>query len=90
MGTPAAPDSPHTFSENTAVRSARVAETREKDRPGGILALPNRFLQTFVSQRYRDELQRYAESVGLERVEMVVDPTVSAVAVDARTAPSDV
>ena len=49
-----------------------------EERPGGILALPNRFLKTLVAQRYADELERYAASVGLARVEIVVDPTVSA------------
>jgi hypothetical protein len=48
-----------------------------EERPGGILALPNGFLKTLVSKRYGDELGRYAESVGLERIEIVVDPTVS-------------
>jgi hypothetical protein len=49
-----------------------------EDRPGGILALLNGFLKTLIAKRYGDELARYAESVGLERVEIVVDPTVSA------------
>jgi hypothetical protein len=35
-----------------------------EERPGGILALPNRFLNTLVAQRYADELARYAASVG--------------------------
>ena len=55
-----------------------------EERPGGILALPNGFLKTLVAQRYGDELARYAESVGLARVEIVVDPTVSAPAADER------
>jgi hypothetical protein len=53
-----------------------------EERPGGILALPNGFLKTLVAKRYGDELARYAESVGLERVEIVVDPTVSVHAAD--------
>jgi hypothetical protein len=35
-------------------------------------------LKTLVAKRYGDELVRYAESIGFERVEIVVDPTVSA------------
>ena len=53
-----------------------------EERPGGILALPNGFLKTLVAKRYGDELARYAESAGFERVEIVVDPTVSAPAAD--------
>jgi hypothetical protein len=53
-----------------------------EERPGGILALPNGFLKRLVAQRYGDELVRYAESVGLARVEIVVDPTVSVRAAD--------
>jgi hypothetical protein len=53
-----------------------------EERPGGILALPNWFLKTLVAQRYADELERYAASIGLARVEIVVDPTVSAAAID--------
>jgi len=53
-----------------------------EERPGGILALPNGFLKTFVAQRYACELERYAVSVGLARVEIVVDPTVSATTAD--------
>jgi hypothetical protein len=53
-----------------------------EERPGGILALPNGFLKTLVAQRYADELRRYAASAGLERVEIVVDPTVTAVSPD--------
>jgi hypothetical protein len=53
-----------------------------EERPAGILALPNGFLKTLVSKRYGDELARYAESVGLERIEIVVDPTVSVHAAD--------
>jgi hypothetical protein len=53
-----------------------------QERPGGILALPNRFLKTLVAQRYGAELTPYAESVGFERVEIVVDPTVSATTAD--------
>src|SRR5664279_5341058 len=49
-----------------------------EERPGGILALPNGFLKTLVAKRYGDQLLGYAESVGFERVEIVVDPTVSA------------
>ncbi len=49
-----------------------------EERPGGILALPNGFLKTLVTQRYGDKLARYAESVGFEHVEIVVDPTVAA------------
>jgi hypothetical protein len=49
-----------------------------EERPGGILALPNGFLKTLVAKRYGDELARYAATVGFERVEIVVDPTVSA------------
>jgi hypothetical protein len=52
------------------------------ERLGGILALPNRFLKTLVAQRYADELEPYAASVGLARVEIVVDPTVAAPAGD--------
>jgi hypothetical protein len=59
-----------------------------EERPGGILALPNRFLKTLVAQRYADELERYAASVGLSRVEIVVDPTVSAPTNDAPPAES--
>ncbi len=55
-----------------------------EERPGGILALPNGFLKTLVATRYGGELDRYAESVGLERVEIVVDPTVSVRATDAQ------
>ena len=55
-----------------------------EERPGGILALPNGFLKTLVAKRYGDELARYAESVGFERVEIVVDPTVSARTADER------
>ena len=47
-----------------------------EERPGGILALPNGFLKTLVAKRYGDELARYAELAGFERVEIVVDPTV--------------
>jgi Replication initiator protein A len=53
-----------------------------EERPGGILALPNGFLKTIVAKRYGDALNRYAKSVGLERIEIVVDPTVSAPAAD--------
>jgi hypothetical protein len=53
-----------------------------EERPGRILALPNGFLKTLVAKRYGDELMRYAESVRLERVEIVVDPTVSILAAD--------
>lgn len=52
------------------------------ERPGGVLALPNGFLKTLVTQRYADELDRYAASSGLERIEIVVDPAVSAVSGD--------
>ena len=45
-----------------------------EERPDGILALPNGFLKTLVSQRYRAELDRYAESAGFEAIEIVVDP----------------
>jgi hypothetical protein len=48
-----------------------------EERPGGILALPNGFLKTIVAKRYGDELARYAEAVGVESIEIVVDPTVS-------------
>ena len=53
-----------------------------EERPDGNLALPNGFLKTLVAKRYGDELARYAESVGLERIEIVVDPTVSAPAAE--------
>jgi hypothetical protein len=53
-----------------------------EERPGGILALPNGFLKTLVAKRYADELVRYAESAGLARVEIVVDPTVAVPATD--------
>jgi hypothetical protein len=49
-----------------------------KERSGGILALPNGFLEALVAQRYGDALARHAESIGIKRVEIVVDPTVSA------------
>ena len=52
-----------------------------EERPGGILALPNGFLKTLVAKRYGDELVRHAESVGLEQIEIVVDPTVTIVIV---------
>jgi len=55
-----------------------------EERPDGILALPNGFLKTLVAKRYGEELAGYAESVGLERVEIVVDPTVAARAADER------
>jgi hypothetical protein len=55
-----------------------------EERPGGILALPNGFLKKLVAKRYGDELARYAESVGLKRVEIVVEPTVSVRAADER------
>ena len=53
-----------------------------EERPGGILALPNGFIKTLVSQRYRDELDRYAASAGFDAIEIVVDPTVSVVVRD--------
>jgi hypothetical protein len=53
-----------------------------EERSGGILALPNGFLKTLVAQRFADELVRYAASVGLARIEIVVDPTVSAPSAD--------
>jgi hypothetical protein len=53
-----------------------------EERPGGVLALPNGFLKTLITQRYGDELDRYAASAGLERIEIVVDPAVSAVSAD--------
>jgi hypothetical protein len=53
-----------------------------EERPGGILALPNGFLKTLVAKRYGDELARYAESVGLDRLEIVVDPAVAVHAAD--------
>jgi hypothetical protein len=53
-----------------------------EERPGGMLALPNGFLKRLVAQRYGDELVRYADSVGLARIEIVVDPTVSAPSAD--------
>jgi hypothetical protein len=53
-----------------------------EERPGRILALPNGFLKTLVAERYGDELGRYAASAGLERIEIVVDPAVSAVAAE--------
>ncbi len=53
-----------------------------EERAGGILALPNEFLKAIVTQRYGDELRRYAESAGFERVEIVVDPTVAAPAAE--------
>jgi hypothetical protein len=53
-----------------------------QERPGGILAPPNGFLKTLVAQRYGDELTRYADSVGVERIAIVVDPTVSATTAD--------
>jgi hypothetical protein len=49
-----------------------------QERPGGILALPNGFLKTVVTQLYGDELDHDAASAGLERIEIVVDPMVSA------------
>jgi hypothetical protein len=55
-----------------------------EERSGGIPALPNGFLKTLVAKRYGDELARYARSVGLECVEIVVDPTLSVRAADER------
>ena len=53
-----------------------------EERPGGILALPNGFLKTLVAKRYGDELARYAESAGFERIEIVLDPTLFASTAD--------
>jgi hypothetical protein len=49
--------------------------------PGWDPGLPNGFLKTIVAKRHGDELARYAEAAGFERVEIVVDP-VSAPAAD--------
>ena len=42
------------------------------------------FLKRLVTQRFGDELVQYAESAGLERVEIVIDPAVSVPTTDAR------
>jgi hypothetical protein len=50
---------------------------------GRYLGTPNGFLKTLVGQRYQHELQQYALAFGLERIEVIVDPSVSAAASDA-------
>ena len=51
-----------------------------RHRRGGrprVLAPPNGFLRDIVAQRYGDELRRYAASIGIHRVALVVDPGIA-------------
>jgi hypothetical protein len=51
-------------------------------RPGGVVALPNRFVRDRAAQRHGDELRLFATSTGSGCIELVVDPTVSAPTAD--------
>jgi hypothetical protein len=47
-------------------------------RPGGVVALPNRFLRDLAAQKYGEELRRYAASVACSGVELVIGSGLAA------------